>query len=262
MNQTLLGEGPITLLRIAVSSEKVSATRVLLENGANATPRILASAVLTGCVELCQLLLDHGIPIDAYYVQAGQKMTALSAAVLDNQVEVARWLLRRGADPNLFGRIKPLECAISEKNVAMVRCLIEGGAHLNAQNVARRMGEDWSTLSRAIMYYSPDVFDELLKDATGIDVNVPVQVGSKMTNLHFAVLKGGIGNAVKKLLERGANPSTEDEMGRTPFQLACEQGHLDCIYELFRGNPADYLAIVREVRAPMRAGSRKRRRIE
>lgn len=115
-------------------------------------------------------------------------------------------------------------------------------------------------LALAIRQYSAEVFDVLLKDTTGIRVNAPVVTGSKWTFLHFAVRSDGNSSAVPKLLERGSNASSMDDFGNTPFQVACEYGHLDCIDEFVRWNPACHLAVVRTAEARTRGSSRKRQR--
>lgn len=252
----------LNLLDLAISSKNVSAARVLLENGAITTPHSLVSAVATGSLKLCELLLDHGVPVNGWYEQDEMRVTALFRATCDDQVEIARLLFRRGADPNFPLPIMPLTCAVIRKNADMVRCLLEAGSDVQAQNMRHSNSgvvAHCSVLALAIDHYSPDVFEELLKENTGIDVNAPVRAGTGLTYLHCAVVFDK-GVAIKSLLEKGANPSTLDSLSRTPFRLACERGDLDCIYELMRGNPADNLPLLRAVEVPKLEATRKRRR--
>lgn len=73
------------------------------------------------------------------------------------------------------------------------------------------------------------VVDALLGDQR---INVDNQhLRYDMTPLHFACRHKHI-NIVKKLLEKRANTTVEDNVGRTPIFYACENGFADIIKEI------------------------------
>ena len=81
-----------------------------------------------GSVEAAELLLDHGAPVD----QESDGTTALHWAARDGQLDLARFVLERGADPRAVGRsgesggaATPLDSARSSGNAAMVELIEE-----------------------------------------------------------------------------------------------------------------------------------------
>jgi ankyrin repeat protein len=49
-----------------------------------------------------------------------------------------------------------------------------------------------------------------------------------ISELHIAAYEGDV-ERVKKLLEKGANPNIQDEVGRTPLRNAAFKGHVDVV---------------------------------
>ena len=89
----------------------------------------LNDAAMEGNVDLVRQLLDDGAEVDGEDSKLG--LTALSAAVTNDRLEVARLLVGRGADPKkktsaLLGIVdSPIEIAIERKNQDMIK-LLEG----------------------------------------------------------------------------------------------------------------------------------------
>lgn len=112
--------------------------------------------------------------------------TALHLAASFGQLEMARMLLGRGADPNVVAlnaeRVTPLHCAVSGKHRDVVGLLLALGASANA-----------------------------------------IQKGGE-TPLHTAAINGDEA-IVDMLLLRGADPTRATDAGKTAIDLANENGH-------------------------------------
>jgi uncharacterized protein len=93
-------------------------------------PSWLHDAACAGNLEMVKLLLDYGLEID----KVGQKeeTTPLICAMNEDHVHVAKYLLSRGANPNI-GR--PIIAAINRGDPAvameLVQLLVEHGADIN-----------------------------------------------------------------------------------------------------------------------------------
>jgi hypothetical protein len=128
----------LTPLQYAVSRNRIDAARALLGHGARPdtfdpsgrVPLHSAVAALANqsdtSLELLELLLKHGAPIDAP-TQFG--VTALHIAVLSGRSDIATLLLARGADVNAVAmQGTPLDSAHKEKNSMLVELLVQHGA--------------------------------------------------------------------------------------------------------------------------------------
>ncbi len=95
--------------------------------------RALVAAVRTGKLEAVQTLLDLGAKVDE---PDGSDTTPLERAVMGNQLEIARVLLKHGANVNHVGRtgMTPLlyAASIDFGDSAMVDLLLKSGAHRTA----------------------------------------------------------------------------------------------------------------------------------
>jgi ankyrin repeat protein len=116
-----------------------------------------------------------------------QGMTPLHMAVQGMRLEVARFLLDRGADVNALNEDErsPLHLAALRGDEAMTRLLLERGAEPNART--------------------------------------RVEVGWR-TPLHLAALRGDVA-VTRALLERGADPDALDDTDWTPREYAAGWDH-------------------------------------
>lgn len=97
-----------------------------------ATPDDLLEAVRRGDLTGVKAALDAGVAVDTPF---RYERTALSFAADRGNLEIARLLLERGADPNKkdsFYGATPMTWASDKANVAMARLLIEHGAQAGA----------------------------------------------------------------------------------------------------------------------------------
>lgn len=160
---------------------------------------------------LWEMLLAHDPDVNAVS-HAGT--TPLFWAVYKNQVELAKELLRRGADPTLNPKNPDegttLQWAVNTGDMELVSTLVNLGADIDAPGV----------LHAAIRQIP--ILEYLI--AQGADVNKKGNWGS--TALHMAAYKCNA-EAVKVLVANGADISvTEDQDGQTPYEWA-QEGECD-----------------------------------
>jgi ankyrin repeat protein/serine/threonine protein kinase len=133
-----------TCLHFACMSENLEMISLLLENGAD--PKILnnwhtevlgTSAFYCPNVEIIKLLLQAGSRLDSVNIWG---KTALFNACESGNVEVARYLIERGAKVDLDGiqfksylKMSIIEVAILEKNLDIINLLISAGVTVSAK---------------------------------------------------------------------------------------------------------------------------------
>jgi len=123
---------------------------------------------------------------DLVNIHSKDGFTPLSLAAFFNQTEIAKLLVKKGADPNLSAtnpsKVNALHSAIAKENYELCEILIEKGANVNA-----------------------------------------VQV-QNVTALHSAVHRGNL-ELTKLLIENGASIELEMDNGDTAFKIAEREEH-------------------------------------
>ncbi len=204
--------GTTALMWAIPDLEKV---RLLLARGANVNARsetgrtaLLVAASYPGTVEVLRLLLDRGGDIHA---QDQGGATALALAVRSADVEVVRYLVERGLDPDTlspaarragFARYDPptTEYLISKGLKPAPDLLITAAAWQPETLVARWM-------------------------ESGADVNASNAAQYGRTPLLTAVTSEAAGaGTVKLLLEHGADPNVRTTEGESPLDWAIYKG--------------------------------------
>ena len=135
-----------TALVHAISSKHIETAQLLLERGADpdlaeggASPAFPLAASF-GFVDLMQVILNHGGRIDAL---DSFGHSALSNAVVNNQPEVLRLLLRYDADVNAIclgvAEWPPLHFAAEQDSLQCAEILLNAGADIDAKDAINGM---------------------------------------------------------------------------------------------------------------------------
>lgn len=163
--------------------------------------------------EIVSMLLDSGALINTQY-----GTPALTVAVLDGRIEIARLLLGARADPNAFGRYSScplaLEAAVMTQDLEMVDLLVASGADLNK---CPAIDGGRTCLQRVAEVGDMDMFDHLVRLGARVLSDVAPTRG-------ISVLQGLIENQnhdyVSWALEAGLSPNQCSEGSRTPLNAA------------------------------------------
>jgi ankyrin repeat protein len=145
--------GSFTALNSAVSNGKTGVARYLIDHGANLEAEAgsrtsLAVAISFGHFETARMLVARGARLDG---PGDYRNSPLYCAIKGKRTDIAKWLLRQGANPNLqdWRGDTPLMDALD--NPDLVRCLIRMGAAVN-----HRQDQGQTALSFAIAEKNPE----------------------------------------------------------------------------------------------------------
>jgi ankyrin repeat protein len=239
-----------TALAVAAEHGRLEVVRLLLEGGAdpscadsNGTTALMLAARIDGQPEVLRLLLVRGAAVDA--VRPGDGGTAFHSACYFNQPDCAEALARAGCDVGL-----------KTKNGETGRQLAERQGHMAVVARLRTVVSEQLRVAQAAARVAPEPAevggqgqaDELLTAAgegdgavmarllaAGADpnalLNVQTPAGENYTG--FTALMGAVGHgrleAVRLLLEAGADPSLTPSTGGTPLMVAAGQGQLEML---------------------------------
>jgi len=229
-----------TALHRAADAGQQEAVELLVQRGAaleakdfvGKTP--LHAAAGKGHVDVVDRLLDLGAEIQA---RAERGDTPLHDAAMWAKPDAVRLLVSRGADVNARGvnDATPLIYAAAcmpawhhrpflDQCDEEVRVLLENGAEVNAQGIA-----GGTPLQIASFFGYENMVRELLEH--GADVNKKNRKG--LTALHQAAFGQGDAVEIVRMLREHGAIDVEDEDGRTPAQIAADEGHEE-LAELLR----------------------------
>ena len=142
-------------------------------------------AIVCGKMEILNSYFQNS-NVDVANSFSNDGFTPLSLAAFFNQTEIAKFLLAKGADPNLSAKnpskVNALHAAIAKENVELCRLFIEQGVDVNA-----------------------------------------VQT-QNVTALHSAVHRGNLA-LTKLLVENGASIDLKMDNGDTALMIAQREGH-------------------------------------
>jgi len=165
------------------------------------TPLLIAAS-FPGSVAVLQLLVDHGANIHA---KDRRGMHALGRAALSADVDVVRFLVEHGCDPNETGYLSTIRYARQYRPT--LEYLLSKGA--NVEKDALAMTAHWQ---------DPKLIQAWIE--RGADVNARAGPYNR-TALMTATASEQSGAAlVKMLLEKGADPNAEDIDGERPLDWA------------------------------------------
>ena len=173
---------------------------------------------------VANLLYRHGAVVD---VRNPRALTSLHVASQLDNVDIMRWLLDRGADPNARtsnGGWTPMYYATCVMHLEGLQVLLESKADINSQDDEGRTPLFYflyiNRTHSSLEAMKVDTVRRLLEH--GADPNIPNN--NHTSPLHQESSLGRL-EVTQLLLSHGAKVDAKDGEGRTPFELAASNGH-------------------------------------
>jgi ankyrin repeat protein len=190
----------------------------------------LHAASRTGHLQVVQVLLRHGLPVN---VQDSTNYTPLILASYYGHRDVAQCLLEHGADVDWLDGDgdTPLNSAAYRGHADVVRVLLEHNANVNPRDsntpnplrsvasASREPGRDHPQVALLLLEYG---------------ANPNSRNTERQTPLHLSSGRPDRLDVIRILLEHGADADAEDKDGKTPLQVALAGGHDDVAQLLSR----------------------------
>ncbi|KAK7495784.1 hypothetical protein BaRGS_00013004, partial [Batillaria attramentaria] len=174
------------------------------------------AAIYNNHTRTARVLIMHGADVNV----KGSGITPLYLAAVYGQIEIAKLLIRRGADVNQNleeGRVTPLHVVSESGRTEFAILLIASNADVNAKTK-----DGFTPLFYAILHDHLDIVRLLLQN--GADVNTRIKHWT--SPLFLACTRGRTG-IVERLLLKGADINITDRLARTPLHVACENKHTE-----------------------------------
>ncbi|XP_067651825.1 26S proteasome non-ATPase regulatory subunit 10-like [Haliotis asinina] len=135
------------------------------------------------------------------------------------QLEIVKYLVKRGADINFGGRIPPLVIAVSRYQIHICDYLIKNGADVNKEDIYSR-----TPLRAAARKGYVDIAHTLVEAGASVNAKCTDQQSAFMAGSLFGHL------SVMKFLEsHGADINVIDNKGDTALHLAVREGHYEIV---------------------------------
>uniref|UniRef100_A0AAQ5Y6I8 Euchromatic histone-lysine N-methyltransferase 2 n=1 Tax=Amphiprion ocellaris TaxID=80972 RepID=A0AAQ5Y6I8_AMPOC len=198
----------------------------------------LHAAAQRGLLEVCYMLVQAGAQVDA---QDKDMRTPLLEAIINNHIEVARYLIQNGACVYHIDGYTGLHHAAKLGNLEIVGMLLETGqVDVNAQDSG-----GWTPIIWAAEHKHVDVIKSLLNRGADVSIN------DKELNvcLHWAAYAGNV-DIAELVLNAGCSLASVNVHGDTPLHIAAREGYLDCV-TLFLSRGADIDVMNREGDTPL-----------
>lgn len=235
----LAGSGGITPLieAVAVGNKDRKAALKFLERFIALGPRLdhvsedesaLHVAVRTGFTDAVKLLLDKGARIDIASRATGG--TPLHSAVLVKNVEMARYLVKRGAnlESRAAGGSTPLSTAVSLYDMAMVRTLVESGAVIDSRNPVNPLMTPLIVAAASVNPLDHAATVAIIKYLLDKKAGIDFAAANGRTALMATVVQQDQDRALEKaklLVGRGAKTDLANNSGETALMLAAGAGN-------------------------------------
>jgi hypothetical protein len=143
----------------------------------------------------------------------------------EGNLDKIRELIENGADINLQDRLgfTALHASCKNGQIEVVRYLLEHGANPNIQSYAAMMSPLDSSIMEGDQY--PKIVSLLIRHGA----NVKIRAADGDTPLHGAAFSNSLSEIVRLLLEAGADPQALNNSGKSPIDIANEQGQNEIV---------------------------------
>lgn len=212
------GEGKLPICRYLVEEAKMDVNKVDDFKGKIMTP--LQHAVFSGNLPVVRYLLDHGADLHKECgLEGHNRFTALHIAAEKGRCEIAKLLLSWGAYVDEKScHPTPVHLAVHGGHDSTLKILLDHNADPNKEVTL--------SIPLAIALDSHSVSCLKLLIQAGAEVN---GIGNPLAR----AVKEGLTEAIRCLLEAGANPNAPDLFGRIPVELAAVWGTREDVEILF-----------------------------
>ncbi|MCJ1402266.1 hypothetical protein MMC11_005486 [Xylographa trunciseda] len=184
----------------------------------------IVAAVETNEPSVFQVLLDHGVTVDARLERA---ITPLAVAVAMELEPMTTFLLSKGANPNRhysFDKDTLLGRAAGARSLGIMEALLAHGARVEGSHALRQAATQGRIENaRRLLEAGADINEVFTKTEYG-----PSREARWGSALHFA-LKGRQVAFVRFLIENGADVEARDEDGMTATEIARKEGLSDAV---------------------------------
>lgn len=223
----VLDESQLSLEQImcrAIRGKDYTLVRDCISHGAKLNDWVYGAVSQAMSLELLQVLVPAGLDVNHKEDRLGGYIAATASC---NQMDLTRYLLQHGADPNrnpLLDLNPALNMAVKGNFMEMAELLIQHGAKVNglgALAMAAKHGR--FEMMKLLFEYGADVNDDAKDRAEEC-----IDYIEGVTALHEAAKVGRM-DSVVFLLNHGANPDLKDEDGQTPLTVAQVNGHSEVV---------------------------------
>lgn len=201
-SQILLYSGVVFIVGLVFTNAVADALDVKLENE-------LVQAVQQRNIEKVSRMVGEGVDL--------RESSALTVAVEAGHIDIAKYLVEHGADPDGNKKGSAIAAAARTDNAEILNYLLSKGADINAESPS-----DESILSTPLIraIYNGRLEEVRMLVQFGADVNKVNRKGN--TALHQAIrfTNGNQTELVELLLKNGADPDMRDGYGATARQYA------------------------------------------
>ena len=174
--------------------------------------------------EISKLLIDAGADVNYVGFVDGVKFSILHAAVIKGNVEILKFLLRKGANPNCErvlangSRYSPLFDSISERsNDEIAKLLIDVGADVNY--IGNASGIKIPILTAAIMESNVDILKLLLSKKAAPNCEIVFANGRRCSALLCSISAWPNDEIARLLINAGADVNYVGSMDDVKFPV-------------------------------------------